>query len=238
MTSVHGTSGPLVLLVEDDAQLRRFLCASIPGAGFRVLDAPTGSDALRLAREHCPDVVLLDLGLPDMDGSVVTRQLREWSSAPIIVISARGQEHLKVELLDLGADDYLTKPFGFEELLARLRAALRRFARGSSGTPQGSYQFGQLIIDLVAHRVLQDGEEVHLTPIEFKLLSTLAQHAGRIVTKRQLLREVWGPSTSGDEGYLRVYMTHLRRKLEKGKRRIIRTEAGIGYGLDWQDVSS
>jgi two-component system KDP operon response regulator KdpE len=223
--------GPLVLIIEDEPQVRRFLRTSLPAAGFRWIEAPTGAEALRLASQYVPDVVLLDLGLPDMEGRSVALALRQWSTAPILVLSARGQEREKVELLDSGADDYLTKPFGFDELVARMRSALRRQARAASKTVDGVFVCGPLSIDFAAHRVQLQGAEVHLTPIEFKLLAVLAANSGRIVTKKQLLLEVWGPRSTEQSQYLRVYMTHLRRKLE-GTRRIFRTEAGVGYGLE------
>jgi two-component system, OmpR family, KDP operon response regulator KdpE len=231
-TPAAGT-GPLVLLVEDEPQVRRFLRTSLPSAGYRCLEAGTGAEALRLAAQYVPDVVLLDLGLPDMEGREVALALRKWSAVPILVLSARGQEREKVALLDAGADDYLTKPFGFEELVARIRAALRRVARAAVDSASGLLECGPLSIDLAAHRVLLAGSEVRLTPIEFKLLVALASKPGKIVTKQQLLREVWGPHVTPENQYLRVYMTHLRRKLEPpGGARIFRTEAGVGYGLE------
>jgi two-component system KDP operon response regulator KdpE len=233
MSTATATDGPLVLIVDDEAQVRRFLRTTLPEVGFRWLEAATGAEALRLAEQYVPDVVLLDLGLPDMEGVEVLRKLRGWNAVPVVVLSARGQEREKVALLDAGADDYLTKPFGFEELVARIRAALRRVARAAADSGSGVFECGPLRVDPAAHRVELDGEEVHLTPIEFKLLSTLAAHRGRIVTRKQLLLEVWGPHHTGETQYLRVYMTHLRRKLERpGAIRIFRTEAGIGYGLE------
>ncbi len=229
--SAPSVAGALVLIVEDEAPMRRFLRTALEGAGFRWLEAASGGEALRLAREHVPDVVLLDLGLPDMEGLEVTRGLRAWSRVPILVLSAREQEREKVLLLDAGADDYLTKPFGFEELVARIRAALRRVARAASDSASGVFLCGPLAIDLAARRVTLEEREVHLTPIEFKLLATLAAHAGRIVTRQQLLREVWGPHSTQQTHYLRVYMTHLRRKLAPAAG-ILRTEAGVGYGLE------
>jgi two-component system KDP operon response regulator KdpE len=223
---------PLVLVIEDDGQVRRFLRHSLPTAGFRVLEAASGAEGLRLAEQYTPDVVLLDLGLPDVDGREVTSALRRWSAVPILILSARGQEQLKVELLEAGADDYLTKPFGFDELAARIRSSLRRVARGATASADGVLNCGALSIDLAAHRVTLAGAEVHLTPIEFKLLAALAAQPGRIVTKGQLLSAVWGPHSTEQSQYLRVYMTHLRRKLEGGGRRIFRTEAGVGYGLE------
>jgi two-component system KDP operon response regulator KdpE len=226
-------AGPLVLIVEDDAQVRRFLRTSLPAHGYRLLEAEDGKQAVRLAAQYVPELVLLDLGLPDLDGLEVLRQIRTWSRAPIVVLSARGQERAKVEALDSGADDYLTKPFGFPELLARMRAALRR----AQQLPQPGaqvFECGYLRIDFGERRVLSGESEVHLTPIEFRLLSVLARNAGKVVTQKQLLTEVWGPQSVDHAEYLRVYMTHLRRKLEpdSGRGRIFRTEAGVGYRLE------
>lgn len=224
--------GPLVLIVDDEPQVRRFLRTALPAAGYRFVEAENGAEALRLAEQYVPDVVLLDLGLPDMEGREVARALRRWSKVPILVLSARGEERQKVELLDAGADDYLTKPFGFEELVARIRAALRRVARAASADPSGVFECGPLRLDPATHRVHVAGTEIHLTPIEFKLLATLAAHPGRILTKKQLLLEVWGPQHTSETQYLRVYMTHLRRKLGEAGKTILRTEAGVGYGLE------
>lgn len=231
MSTPSEPDGALVLIVDDEPQVRRFLRTSLPAAGFRWIEAGTGAEALRLAAQYVPDVVLLDLGLPDMEGREVALALRKWSSVPILVLSARGQEREKVALLDAGADDYLTKPFGFEELVARIRAALRRVARVATDSSSGIFECGPLRLDLSARRVFLEDGEVHLTPIEFRLLSVLAAHPGRIVTRKQLLLEVWGPKSTEEGHYLRVYMTHLRRKLERGAR-IFRTEAGVGYGLE------
>jgi two-component system KDP operon response regulator KdpE len=233
MSADAAAAGPLVLIVEDEPQMRRLLRTGLPSRGLRCIEAETGAEALRLAAQYVPDVVLLDLGLPDMEGVEVARRLRECSRAPILVLSARGQEREKVALLDAGADDYLTKPFGFEELLARIRAALRRVARAASDLGAETFTCGPLRIEHAARRVFLDAEEVHLTPLQFKLLSVLAAHAGRIVTRKQLLLEVWGPHSTEETQYLRVYMTHLRRKLERESgARIFRTEAGVGYGLE------
>jgi len=232
VTAERSPSGPLVLVVDDEPLIRRFLRTSLSAAGFRWIEAATGAEALSMAQQYVPDVVLLDLGLPDMEGREVALALRRWSAVPILVLSARGQEREKVELLECGADDYLTKPFGFDELVARIRAALRRVARAASARGAGVFACGPLTLDLATHRVQVEGRDVHLTQIEFKLLATLAAHAGRIVTKKQLLTEVWGPKSSEQGQYLRVYMTHLRRKLEGSARRIFRTEAGVGYGLE------
>lgn len=228
------TPGPLVLIVDDEAQVRRFLTTGLSTHGYRTLEAASGAEAVRLATQYVPDVVLLDLGLPDLDGLEVTRALRAWTKLPIIVLSARGTERHKVEALDAGADDYLTKPFGFAELLARLRVALRHAARSEAASLDPRIECGGLCIDSEARRVTVDGTEVRLTPIEFKLLAALARHAGKVVTQAQLLREVWGPESTEHSDYLRVYMTHLRRKLEPrdGSRRFFHTEAGVGYRLE------
>jgi len=230
-------AGPLVLLVEDDLQIRRFLRNSLPAHGLRLLEATSGAEALRLAAQYVPEVVLLDLGLPDLDGIEVTRRLREWSAVPILVLSARGQEQSKVEALDAGADDYLTKPFGFAELLARIRVALRNAARTSSGAIESTFECGPLHIDFAERRVRVDERSVHLTPIEYKLLTALARHAGKVVTHKQLLETVWGPGSTENTHYLRVYMTHLRRKLEPtpARPRFFTTEAGVGYRLQCSD---
>jgi len=224
---------PLVLVIEDELQLRRFLRVSLGAHGYRVVEAETGELGLVLASQHVPDIVLLDLGLPDCDGTEVAARLRTWSQVPILVLSARGDEAQKVAALDGGADDYLTKPFGVEELLARIRVALRRAARGPA-TAGGVFESGSLRLDLDARRTWVDGREVHLTPIEYKLLTALVQHAGQVVTHKQLLEAAWGPQHAQQTHYLRVYMTHLRRKLEPDalRPRLFRTEAGVGYRLE------
>jgi two-component system KDP operon response regulator KdpE len=221
----------VILVVEDEAQVVRFLRASLASHGFKVLEAATGRAGLIEASARVPDLVLLDLGLPDMDGVEVARKLREWSAVPIIVLSARGQERDKIEALDAGADDYLTKPFGIGELLARIRVALRHSAGGAAGEPVVSV--GDLRVDLAAHTVERAGNEVRLTPIEFRLLAVLAKNAGKVVTQRQLLKEVWGPSAVGQAHYLRVYMAQLRHKLEAepARPRLFVTEPGVGYRL-------
>jgi len=230
---VSADGRPTVLLVEDDAQLRRMLRTSLPPRGFAVVDAATGEDALALARERAPDLVLLDLALPGIDGLEVARRLRQWSRVPIIVLTARGAERSKVELLDAGADDYVTKPFGFDELVARMRAALRRGA-DEAGDDEPVVTIGSMRLDRAAQRVWRDGEEVHLTPTEFALLRVLARHPGRTVTHGQLLDAVWGTRASEAEGRLRVYMTYLRRKLERDpvRPRLLITQAGVGYRLE------
>jgi two-component system, OmpR family, KDP operon response regulator KdpE len=222
---------PLVLVIEDDAQMRRFLRASLNSNGYQVVEAEAGEAGVVQATARNPELVLLDLGLPDLDGLVVTQRLRQWANTPIIVISARGKEQDKIEALDAGADDYLTKPFGVGELLARIRVALRNAARGDSGASE--FAVGDLKVDLGRRQVLLSDKEVHLTPIEYKLLAALVKHAGRVVTHRQLLREVWGPNSSDQTQYLRVYMGHLRHKLEANpsRPRYLTTEAGVGYRL-------
>jgi len=226
--------GPTALLVEDDPQIRRFLRATLPAHGIRLLEAATGADGLAQAATRTPEVVLLDLGLPDLDGIEFIRRLREWSSTPIIVLSARGLERDKVAALDAGADDYLTKPFGVEELLARLRVALRHRARAAAGAPASAvFTTGDLSVDLAGHIVRVGGREVRLTPTEFKLLAVLVRHAGKVVTHRQILVEVWGPGSAGNTHYLRVQMHGLRHKLEAtpARPRYLITEPGVGYRL-------
>lgn len=228
-------TGPVVLVVEDEPQVARFLRTSLAIHGWRVVEAATGKQALRAASSWVPELVLLDLGLPDMDGTAVLRELRTWSRAPVIVVSAREEEHAKVAALDAGADDYVTKPFSVPELLARMRVALRHSAQASPATPAGKFEHGRLRVDLELRRVWVADAEVKLTPIEFKLLAVLVKHAGKVVTHRQLLADVWGPQNADERVYLRVYMTHLRRKLEKGgNERVFETEAGVGYRLIWE----
>ncbi len=222
---------PSILVIEDEAQMRRFLRASLSSSGYQLIETETGEDGLTQAAAHNPDLVLLDLGLPDLDGLVVTERLRQWTKTPIIVISARGQEQDKIKALDLGADDYLTKPFGIGELLARIRVALRHAAKTEEGDAQ--FAVGELQVDLSRRQVFVSGAEVHLTPIEYRLLATLVKHAGRVLTHRQLLREVWGPNASDQTHYLRVYMGQLRHKLEQNssRPRYLLTEPGVGYRL-------
>jgi two-component system KDP operon response regulator KdpE len=222
---------PVILVIEDEAQMRRFLRASLTNSGYQLLEAETAEQGLTQAAAQNPDLVLLDLGLPDLDGLVVTERLRQWAKMPIIVISARGQEPDKIKALDAGADDYLTKPFGVGELLARIRVALRHAAKTDEGDSQ--FSLGELKVDLVRRQVLLRELEVHLTPIEYRLLTTLIKHAGRVLTHRQLLREVWGPNASEQTQYLRVYMGQLRHKLERDPSRpqYFLTEPGVGYRL-------
>jgi two-component system, OmpR family, KDP operon response regulator KdpE len=223
---------PVILVIEDEAPIRRFLKATLESNGYELWEAGSGQAGLALAIQQRPDVILLDLGLPDMDGLEITRRLRAWSDVPIIVVSARGQEQDKVTALDEGANDYLTKPFNVGELLARIRVALRLQAR--TLTPSEPLVcIGDLAIDLARRQVLLGGNEVHLTPIEYNLLTTLARHAGRVMTHRQLLHEVWGPNYTAETQYLRIYMGHLRHKLEAdpARPRYLLTEPGVGYRL-------
>ena len=223
---------PRVLVVEDDPPIRRFLRASLTNHEYDVVEAPTGSQALKLAPDQPPDLIILDLGLPDMDGLEVIRRLREWSSAPILIVSARGQEADKVQALDAGADDYLTKPFGMAELLARIRVALRRTSQpAEAAAPE--FVLDELRVDLAGRHVYKGPQEVHLTPIEYRLLTTLIKHAGKVLTHRFLMQEVWGPPYVGQTHYLRIFMTNLRRKLEPdpARPRYFLTEQGVGYRL-------
>jgi len=223
-------TGPLVLVIEDDPQVRRFLRAALASHGCRVIEAGGVREGEQLATSHNPDVYLLDLGLPDGEGMELARRLREWTKAPIIVLSARGREEDKVKALDAGADDYLTKPFGVNELLARLRVALRHSQAGPEQSPV--FQAGPLRVDLARHEVTVDGREVRLTPTEFRLLSLLARHAGKVLTHRQILREVWGPNAT-EAHYVRVHMAELRKKIEAdpARPRLLVTEPGVGYRL-------
>jgi len=224
---------PRILLIEDDPQIRRFLRTSLGVQGYELIEAETGNDGLALAASQVPDVVILDLGLPDLEGIEVIRRLREWSSMPIIILSARGQERDKVANLDAGADDYLTKPFGMAELLARIRVALRRKLPAEEGKPVPVFALGDLKVDFERRRVFRGQEEIHLTPIEYKLLSVLVKYRGKVVTHSQLLKEVWGPAYTGQNPYLRIFILNLRRKLEDDPTRpyYLITEPGVGYRL-------
>jgi two-component system KDP operon response regulator KdpE len=222
---------PVVLLVEDDAPIRHFVKTALESQGMVVREAATGREALAQAKTRQAELLILDLGLPDMDGVEVVKELRGWSGIPILVLSARSQEESKIRTLDAGADDYLTKPFNVGELLARVRAALRR-ARGAADRPV-HYKSGILEVDLEKRRVLLGGYDVHLTPIEFRLLESLVRNTGRVVTHRQLLREVWGPDQVEHNHYVRIYMAQLRHKLERdpAQPEFLLTEAGVGYRL-------
>ncbi|MGD0090467.1 MAG: response regulator [Planctomycetota bacterium] len=222
---------PVVLVIEDEAQIRRFLRATLGSEGYVLLEAENGQQGLLEAASKPPDLVLLDLGLPDMDGLEVIRRLREWTAVPIIIISARGQEQDKVAGLDAGADDYVTKPFSVPELMARIRVARRHTDRTEDET--AVFVSGGLKVDLARRLVFTDDREVRLTPIEFKLLAILVKHAGKVLTHRQLLKEVWGPTYAEDSHYLRVFVHQLRHKLESDPARpkYLVTEAGVGYRL-------
>ena len=224
-----------VLLIEDDSRIRRFMHACLESEEMRVLDAESGRRGLSLVANARPDLVIVDLGLPDVDGVDVIRRLREWSSVPVIVLSARTREEEKVAALDAGADDYLTKPFGAGELVARIRAHLRRHNRSiaAGASEAAKVRFGDVAVDLELRTVEREGKAVHLTPIEYRLLVSLIRHAGRVLTHQQLLKEVWGPARTDSAHYLRIYMGHLRHKLERDptQPQHIITETGIGYRL-------
>jgi two-component system KDP operon response regulator KdpE len=222
----------LVLSIEDESDIRKFLHATLGANGMMVIEAETGKDGLQKATSQSPDVILLDLGLPDMDGMEIIRQVRAYSRTPIIILSARGQERDKIEALELGADDYLTKPFAAGELIARIKVALRHAHR-----PQGDapfvYDYDNLTIDTAARRVRLDGEDIHLTPIEYKLLAVLARNSGKVLTHSALLNEVWSRHSADNQTYLRIHTQHLREKLKDDalNPRFIVTEPGIGYRL-------
>ena len=225
--------GDLVLVIEDEPQMRRFLRAALTASGYRCLEAATGALGLAEVATRNPTVILLDLGLPDMDGLEVTRRIRSWAKTPIIVLSARGQELDKVDALDAGADDYLTKPFGVPELLARIRVAIRHKDEQPGMPIEPVVTFGDVRIDLAERRVTVRDEPLHLTPTQFKLLAVLVRHAGKVVTHGQILNEAWGPAYAAEKQYLRVYMGHLRSKLEPdpARPRFLITEPGVGYRL-------
>nr|WP_312858489.1 response regulator [Pseudonocardia pini] len=223
-----------VLVVDDDPAIARALRINLTAQGYHVTLAVDGTAALRAAADRRPDVVVLDLGLPDLDGADVIAGIRGWSPVPIIVLSARTDSGEKVAALDAGADDYVTKPFGMDELLARLRAAVRRGAAGPAAATDPVLRLGELTVDLQAKRVRRGDEPVHLTPTEWGILEMLAEHRGRLVGQRELLRRVWGPQYEGNAHYLRVYLAQLRRKLEPDPAhpRYLLTEAGMGYRLE------
>lgn len=222
-----------MVVIEDDPQIRRFLRPALATQSYRVTEAATGEEGLAAAAIRQPDLVILDLGLPDLDGIEVIRRLRDWTAVPIVVLSARGQEEDKIAALDAGADDYVSKPFGIGELLARMRVALRHASRVSSQSTDATFVVGNLRLDLARRRVFVRDCEVHLTPIEYKLLAALVRHAGMVLTHGQLLKEVWGPPYADQAHYLRVYMAQLRRKLEvdPARPRYLLTEPGVGYRL-------
>jgi two-component system, OmpR family, KDP operon response regulator KdpE len=224
---------PLVLVVEDDRQMRRFLRTTLAALEYRLVEAETMAEALIAVTTHNPDVILMDLGLPDGDGIDLTRKIRAWSRTPIIVISARGREEDKVAALDEGADDYLTKPFGVNELLARIRAAMRRSSTSTPGADAAVLEVGPLRIDQARREVTVGDREVRLTPIEYRLLVLLAGNAGKVLTHRQILKDVWGPSYVNESHSLRVFMATLRRKVEEdpARPRLLLTEPGVGYRM-------
>ena len=222
-----------ILIIEDDPALQKFLRVTLESQNYNILMAARGEEGLRHAAVGQPDLVILDLGLPDLDGIEVTRRLREWTAVPIIVVSARGKEQDKVVALDAGADDYLTKPFGVGELLARVRVALRHSAAANQETGEPIFTAGELHVDLAQRQVAVAGKPVHLTPNEFRLLAILVKNAGKVLTHRQLLRDVWGPGSGNETHYLRVYMNQLRQKLESdpARPRYLLTEPAVGYRL-------
>ena len=222
-----------ILLIEDEPQMRRFLRVTLQGHGYRLIEASTGEEGLTEVATRNPDVVLLDLGLPDIDGLEVTKRLREWTQVPVIVLSAREQEEDKIRALDAGADDYLTKPFGAGELLARIRVALRRAAMQHSGSEVSVFVLDNLKVDLLKRQVFLNDAEIHLTPIEYRLLTVLIKYAGKVITHNQLMKEVWGLAYVDQSHYLRIYMAQLRHKLEAdpARPRFFINEPGVGYRL-------
>jgi len=226
---------PTILIVEDEPEIRRFLRFSLGAEGYRVVESSTGRRGTIDAGTHKPDVAIVDLGLPDVDGVEVVRHIREWSPMPIIILSARSQERTKIEAFGAGADDYVTKPFGISELLARIRVALRHAVRSGSGGDV--LRFENATVELDKRTAFRDGQPIHLTPIEFRLIAALARHVDKVVTHRQLLAEVWGPAHERDTHYLRIYMKQLRDKLEADpvRPKHLITEIGVGYRLAASD---
>lgn len=224
---------PIIVVIEDDPPIRRFLRTALGTHGFEIFEAATGKQGIIEAGTRKPDLIILDLGLPDMDGVEVVKILRSWSEMPIIVLSARNSEQHKIEALDAGADDYLTKPFGVGELLARIRVALRHASKAPEQTSSGVFISGGLKVDLINRKVYNEEREIHLTPIQYRLLSVLVKHAGKVLTHRQILKEVWGPGHSESSHYLRIYMSQLRHKLEAdpAQPQYLLTESGVGYWL-------
>lgn len=222
-----------ILVIDDEAPVRKFLRVTLESHQYAVVEAAEGQEGIRKSAVDQPDLIILDLGLPDMDGVEVTRRLRTWCVAPIIVVSARGKEQDKVVALDAGADDYLTKPFGVRELMARVRVALRHSAASKQGATDPLFDVGKLRVDLAHRRVTFGGKPVHLTPNEFRLMSVLVKHLGKVLTHRQLLQEVWGPDSTESTHYLRVYMNQLRQKVEEDPTQpvYLLTEPGVGYRL-------
>ena len=221
-----------ILVVEDEPEIRRFLRVTLVNHGYKLLEAAKASEGLDFLLDERPDLIILDLGLPDMDGVEFTKKVREWTKIPIIVLSARSMENDKIEALEAGADDYVTKPFGVLELIARIRVAMRRL-EPTSGEEEPVFETGELTVDMAKRKVLLAGEEVHLTPTEYKILHMLVKNADSLVTQKNMLREIWGPGTSNRGHYLRVYVGQLRHKLEKepARPKYIITEPGVGYRL-------
>lgn len=232
------TDRPLVLIVEDEKAIRRFLRISLEQQEYRLLEAESGRQAMVMIKSRPPDLIILDLGLPDMDGVEIIDYVRSWSQMPIIVLSARNKDLDKVEALDRGADDYLTKPFSVSELQARLRAAFRHRSQAASPDGDAVFEAGDLRVELGTRRVIARGKEIHLTPVEYRLLTKLIEHADRVLTHRFLRQEVWGPSRMGGVHHLRVHMANLRRKIESdpARPRLLLTEQGVGYRLSTEDM--
>lgn len=224
---------PVIIVIEDDPSIRRFLRTGLSTHGFAVFEADTGKQGIVEAGIRKPDLIILDLGLPDMDGVEVIKAIRAWSEMPIIILSARSSEQHKIDALDAGADDYLTKPFGFGELLARIRVALRHSIRPQEQLQAGVFVTGNLKVDLHNRLVSVDDREIHLTPIQYRLLAVLVKHAGKVLTHQQILKEVWGPFYQENAHYLRIYMSQLRQKLEADptQPKFLLTESGVGYRL-------
>jgi len=226
------TKSATIIVIEDEAQIRRFLRTTLAAEGYQIIEAETGKQGLSEAATRKPDLIILDLGLPDMDGNEVVKGIRAWSAVPVIILSARSQESDKISALDAGADDYLVKPFGVGELLARIRVALRHFST-ADGSDAGVFSVGELNVDMIRRKVMVGDAEIHLTPIEYRLLTALIKHAGKVLTHQLLLKEVWGPNYVERAHYLRIYMGALRHKLEKdpARPRFLLTEVGVGYRL-------
>lgn len=232
-------NNPLIMIVDDEKAIRNFLRVSLSSQGYRVLEVPDGRGAISMSASHMPDLVILDLGLPDVDGIAVLQEIRQWYTSPIIILSAREHDHDKIEALDAGADDYLTKPFSVGELLARVRVAFRHALGGPdrAGGDQGEIRVGELRVNLSRRTVVLGETQVHLTPTEYKMLLFLAQHAGRVLTHQAILKHVWGPTRENETQYLRVFMANLRRKIETSPAnpRYLLTELGVGYRLAGED---
>jgi two-component system, OmpR family, KDP operon response regulator KdpE len=230
---VSSSNSPVIVVIEDDPAIRLFLRTGLGAHGFKVFEADNGKQGIIEAGIRKPDLIILDLGLPDMDGVDVIKTIRAWSVMPVIILSARSGEQHKIDALDAGADDYLTKPFGLGELLARIRVALRHSVNSPEQGEEGVFTNGALKVDLLKRQVFVGEREIHLTPIQYRLLSVLIKNAGKVLTHQHLLKEVWGPSYSDNSHYLRIYMSQLRQKLEidPAQPQYLLTESGIGYRL-------